>query len=90
MLFKKRSHPASEDAFMSFHFWLTLEEIEQLEAIARDHQTDPAAVVQKIVKKHWNTGASWKLRKKKKKPWKNRAKTEERNPFLRLAFNRVQ
>ncbi len=41
---------------MSFHFWLTLEEIEQLEAIARDHQTDPAAVVQKIVKKtleHW-------------------------------------
>jgi hypothetical protein len=56
VLFKKRSHPASEDAFMSFHFWLTLEEIEQLEAIARDHQTDPAAVVQKIVKKtleHW-------------------------------------
>lgn len=56
MLFKKKSHSVSEDAFMSFHFWLTLEEIEQLEMIARDHQTDPAAVVQKIVKKtleHW-------------------------------------
>ncbi|WP_181738886.1 hypothetical protein [Thermoactinomyces mirandus] len=41
---------------MSFNFWLTLEEIEQLETVARDNQTDPAAVVQKIVKKtlaHW-------------------------------------
>ncbi|MBA4601907.1 hypothetical protein H2C83_06155 [Thermoactinomyces sp. AMNI-1] len=57
MLFKKRQpNPANEDAFMSFNFWLTLEEIEQLETVARDNQTDPAAVVQKIVKKtlaHW-------------------------------------
>ncbi|MGA8942466.1 MAG: hypothetical protein WB502_07075 [Thermoactinomyces sp.] len=57
MLFKKKPpYPASEDAFMSFNFWLTLEEIEQLENVARDNKTDPAAVVQKIVKKtlaHW-------------------------------------
>ncbi len=57
MLFKKKQPgPSSEDAFMSFNFWLTLEEIEQLETVAQDNQTDPAAVVQKIVKKtlaHW-------------------------------------
>jgi hypothetical protein len=50
VFFKRRQAEAVEDAFMSFHFWLTIEEIEQLEAIARQHQLDPAAVEQRIVK----------------------------------------
>jgi hypothetical protein len=48
---RKKDHDfLNEDAFMSFHFWLTNEEIAQLEEIARQHQTQPAAVVQSIVK----------------------------------------
>jgi hypothetical protein len=56
VFFRRKQSELVEDAFISFHFWLTIEEIEQLEAIARQHQLDPAAVVQRIVKdtlKEW-------------------------------------
>lgn len=51
-MFTRRSNRKylDEDAFMSYNFWLTNEEIEQIEEIARQHQTQPAAVVQRIVK----------------------------------------
>jgi hypothetical protein len=60
VFFKRRQAELAEDAFISFHFWLTIEEIEQLEAIARQYQLDPAAVVQRIVKdtlKEWRENA---------------------------------
>lgn len=46
---RNRKH-MSEDAFMSYNFWLTNEEIEQIEELASKHRTQPAAVVQAIVK----------------------------------------
>ncbi len=47
---RNRKH-MSEDAFMSYNFWLTNEEIEQIEELAVKHHTQPAAVVQAIVKR---------------------------------------
>ncbi|SEN52127.1 hypothetical protein [Lihuaxuella thermophila] len=50
-MFTRRNRKyVSEDAFMSYNFWLTNEEIEQIEELANKHQTRPAAVVQAIVK----------------------------------------
>ncbi|TCS96861.1 hypothetical protein EDD58_101506 [Hazenella coriacea] len=50
MLTRKKRQDFSEDAFMSYNFWLTNEEVRQIEEMALKHQVQPAAVVQKIVK----------------------------------------
>lgn len=62
MFFRRSSRKLwSEDAFISFHFWLTNEEIAQLEEIARERGREPAAIVQDMVKrslKEWREKAS--------------------------------
>lgn len=54
MLTRKKRQDFSEDAFMSYNFWLTNDEIKQIEEIAQKHQVQPAIVVQKIVKQALN------------------------------------
>ncbi|MBA4493394.1 hypothetical protein ACFO25_13140 [Paenactinomyces guangxiensis] len=46
---QNRKH-MSDDAFMSYNFWLTNAEVEQIEALANQHHIQPAAVVQRIIK----------------------------------------
>ncbi|WP_124726815.1 hypothetical protein [Staphylospora marina] len=47
---RKTRHHEDEDAFISFHFWMTNREIADLEEIARRMKKEPAAVVQQTVK----------------------------------------